>query len=326
MFKDGKGFMICSYSLISFLHYLHKPTLNGVLCHKNSNPCGRPEGDGFGIRRGRCCRCCALRCKGEMRIGATETKRREAFMGNWKYRNTTKVMILFHLSVSMNQGIFFGEMEWKWCVFAADDLLFSYCWRCYLCFKITQGTTPLLPDASVPLGSSCNSVGITAGKSSCSVVLRISFGKQGYQVSLLVAKSWSDFMPIFSRCFNSKLINMESKLQTCRLQLIPRIRLPTNSQGKCPMTIKWWHHKPSSRSIWGFKLWKCKFGGACRFSSICTLLQVCDQNSCSIYSGYKWSMCWPSWPSDDSKTCINLNLGGKAKWRIVSPTTTSFQR
>ena len=244
MFKDGKGFMICSYSLISFLHYLHKPTLNGVLCHKNSNPCGRPEGDGFGIRRGRCCRCCALRCKGEMRIGATETKRREAFMGNWKYRNTTKVMILFHLSVSMNQGIFFGEMEWKWCVFAADDLLFSYCWRCYLCFKITQGTTPLLPDASVPLGSSCNSVGITAGKSSCSVVLRISFGKQGYQVSLLVAKSWSDFMPIFSRCFNSKRINMESKLQTCRLQLIPRIRLPKTAKGN----VQWqWNGVTTNR-------------------------------------------------------------------------------
>ena len=50
-------------------------------------------------------------------------------------------------------------------------------------------STPLLPDASVPLGSSCNSVGITAGKSSCSMVLRISFGKQGYQVSLLAAKS-----------------------------------------------------------------------------------------------------------------------------------------
>ena len=231
MTKDGKGFMICSYSLISFLHYPHKTTLNGVLWHKNSNPCGRPEGDGFGIRRGRCCRCCALRCKGEMRIGATEAKRREAFMGNWKYRNTTKVMILFHLSVSMNQGNFGGKWD-------GNDV-FSQLMICYFLTadaaffvsKRTQGTTPLLPDASVPLGSSCNSVGITAGKSSCSVVLRISFGKQGYQVSLLAAKSWSDSMPIFSRCFNSKLINMESKLQTCRLQLILRIRLPKTAKG-----------------------------------------------------------------------------------------------
>lgn len=292
---------------------------------KTSNPCGRPEGDGFGIRRGRCCRC-ALRCKGEMRIGATETKRREAFMGNWEYRNYNKS----HDSIppfSFNEsGNFEGERGRKWCFSRLMICYFLTADAAFFVSKSQKETTPLLPDASVPLGSSCNSVGITAGKSSCSVVLRISFGKQGYQVSLLAAKSWSDFMPIFSRCFNSKLINMESKLQTCRLQLIPRIRLPTNSQGKCPMTIKWWHHKPSSRSIWGFKLWKCKFGGACRFSSICTLLQVCDQNSCSIYSGYKWSMCWPSWPSDDSKTCINLNLGGKAKWRIFSPTTTSFQR
>ena len=86
-------------------------------------------------------------------------------------------------------------------------------------------STPLLPDASVPLGSSCNSVGITAGKSS--------------KEACWLEEISSDFIPIFSRCFISRLTDIDSQLQKKkRLQLIPfSLQLPKTAKGKCPMAI-----------------------------------------------------------------------------------------
>ena len=233
MSKDGKGFMICSYSLISFLHYPRKTTLNGFLCHKNTNPCGRPEGDGFGIRRGRCCRCCALRCKGEMRIGATETKRREAFMGNWEYRNTTKVMILFHLSVSMNQGILRGKGD-------GNDVFRSWWSVIFLLLTVLslfqkehkeQLRCCLMP--VYHLGSHAILLGSLQGNP------RVAWC-WGFHLVNKATKwaCWLQNLEVISaylfKMFQLqafKLINMELKLQTCRLHLIPRIRLPKTAKG-----------------------------------------------------------------------------------------------
>ncbi len=144
-------------------------------------------------------------------------------------------------------------------VFAADDLLISFIFLLLMVLSLFQNhtgnghkvTTTSFPDRRsthprftqlrcclMPvyhLGAHAILLGSLQGNPpSVALIDGLVFPKEACWLEEIS----SDFIPIFSRCFISRLTNIDSQLQTCRLQLIPfSLQLSKTAKGKCPMAI-----------------------------------------------------------------------------------------